>query len=132
MEHEQTVVDPHTWLNIPVPSFATPDQAIERARRMERGEIAYVRMEVDYGCVLPLWPADDRARAIIENQLNSSLRGELEEWQHDWESSFVHPSGWRSEGERDRWLSKGEAIFCDLRIALWQSVEIIPAFRRMA
>lgn len=132
MGHERIITGPETSMEVVVPDFVSDVLAVDRARRLARGEILRLRMEPEFGCVLPLWDEGGPVVDMRSDQLEPSLRVELERWQQHWESAFVFPDGWVSEDEHASWSAEGESIFQRLEAALWLKYEVVAGFRRMA
>lgn len=126
------IIDPQTWLEVDVPDFATDVEAIERSRRQTRGAVQTVRMEPDFGRVLPLWPTDIEAATVIERRLPDNVRHRLMLWQEKFEEGYIVAAAWRSETLRVAWLAQGELLFSVVYEKLWSDFEVIPSFRRWA
>ncbi|MDD7929627.1 hypothetical protein [Microbacterium thalli] len=123
------IVDPQTWLEVEVPDFATDVEALERSRRLSRGAVQSVRMEPDYGLVLPLWPADIEATTDIERRLPDDIVRGLMLWQAKFEDGYVVATAWRSDMLRNEWLAQGERLFAVVHEILWSDFEVLPSFR---
>lgn len=129
---ERVIVDPTTSLEVEVPSFASDERALRRARRVAREALGHLRLEPGYGCVLPLWSRDGQASELAEELLSAGLRADLEAWQRTWESSYIFPTGWVSDDARMTWSRRGEELYLRLLQEVWDDYEVEPGFRRMA
>jgi hypothetical protein len=66
MDQPRIIVDPVTWLEVVVPSFASEERALRRSRRFGRGEVERLRLVPDFGCVLPLWEVGGPALELAQ------------------------------------------------------------------
>lgn len=131
VQQPRVIVDPETSLEVEVPTFVSDEQAIERARRVAKGEIGVLRMEPEFGCVLPLWDEEGPAQDLEPTELPTALRLDLERWHRRWENGYTFPGGWTSDDEQIAWSTEGERLFRRLEEALWTRYTIEPTFRRM-
>lgn len=128
----RVIVDPATSLEVVVPPFASDERALVRARRLARGELGHLRLEPEYGCILPLWGPGGQASDLANQLLSTKLCDALTEWHRIWEASFIFPTGWVSDDARSRWLLRGEELYLQLLLEVWDDYEIDPGFRRAA
>ncbi len=64
----------------------------------------------DYGVDVPLWPQEEETDALASEGLVAKLMA----WQELFASNFG-PSGWSSEGVKDRWAEQAVALEAELR-----------------
>lgn len=129
MGTQRTIADPQTWLEVIVPEFATDEEAVDRSRRRAAGAVRTVRMEPEYGCVVPLWPEDTGAMEDVARRLPEDVVRDLMLWQERFEEGYVFPTAWRSDEHRSEWLEQGERLFIVVEEALWSDFDVIPSFR---
>ncbi|MEV8271906.1 hypothetical protein [Microbacterium sp. NPDC077184] len=127
----RVIVDPTTFVEVEVPPFASDERALRRSRRAANGELGWLRLEPDFGCILPLWSRDGQASELAEELLPAGLRTDLVAWQREWEFSYIYPRGWSAEDARITWSRHGEELYTRLLEEVWDDYEVEPGFRRL-
>lgn len=128
----RVIVDPTTSVEVEVPRFASDERALRRSRRAANGDVGRLRLEPDFGCILPLWGHEGQASELAEELLPAGLHADLTAWQREWESSYIFPTGWVAEDARVTWARRGEELYGHLLEAVWDDYEVEPGFRRLA
>jgi hypothetical protein len=127
VEIEEWTVDPESWGEVAVPSFATAEEAIARHRLLTDGTILTVEMKPEYGGVTGIWHRGD-GEIDLDGEVPDELRTRLMSWHTYWADRFDPPKHWVAESEPEWWLDEGRRLYRELQERLWWRYEILDRF----
>lgn len=127
MKIDEWTIDPQTWVEVPVPSFATADEAIARHRMLTDGTILTVEMKPEFGGVTGIWHRSD-GEIGLDGEVPDDLLMHLMSWHTYWTDRYDPITGWVAGSEADWWLAQGHRLSRSLQEQLWWRYEIIDRF----
>ncbi|WP_402843878.1 hypothetical protein [Microbacterium sp. GXS0129] len=127
MQRKEWTVDPQSWVEVPVPAFATADEAIARHRLLADGTIVTVEMKPEYGGVTGIWHRGD-GEIGLDGEVPDELRIRLMMWHTYWTDRFDPITGWVAGSHAAWWLAEGRRLHGLLQEQLWWRFEILDRF----
>ena len=130
-EPARRVVDPVTQVEIVLSAGISAERAITHAQRERDGTLRHVRFFVDWGHPYPLWESG-AGGAPMEPQdygLSDHLARALHAWHTFWEAHCDPFDGWRDEGDRHRWLDRGDELAALLEVEVYDFAQVHRGFR---
>ena len=130
MPGPRIVVDPIRWVEVEVPAFATPDEAIERHRRFTDGLIPIADLFPEDGTTTLLWGLDGGPHDVGDF-VEGPIVAEFAAWHARWEAGFHYADGWADKAEGLLWQQEGDRLWKRLSDILWFQMEIVRKYGRI-
>jgi hypothetical protein len=120
-------LDPVTQVELFVPSWSTPDQAIARAALKRAGRLRVIRFTNDWTHPWPLWePGAERYNLRPEDLgLTAALAAALHDWHGRWELGESPATARSSDEAGSTWEAEGEALAEAVQEHVWDFADVV-------
>lgn len=118
------VIDPLTQVELPVPTYASPESTVQRAALERAGGLRVIRFFPEWTQEWPLWEDETGPSDPDALGLSSELRGQLRSWNDYWVSHFDQSRGWPNAQAFEDWAGEGDSIAQQLQREVWHFADI--------